>query len=67
MIGVKGTPSALFFSQTPGAKANLSEIMKQTLVKFGGKGGGAKDFAQGGGLPQDQLEAALKFVESILP
>jgi alanyl-tRNA synthetase len=67
LIGVKGTPSALFFSQTPGGKANLSDIMKQTLAKFRGKGGGAKDFAQGGGMPEDQLEAALKFAESLLP
>ena len=67
LIGVRGTPSALFFSQTPGGKANLSDLMKQTLAKFGGKGGGAKDFAQGGGLPEDQLEAALRFAESLLP
>ena len=67
LIGVKGTPCAVFFSQTPGGKANLSDIMKQTLAKFGGKGGGARDFAQGGGLPEDQLEAALKFAESLLP
>jgi len=67
LIGVKGTPSALYFSQTPGGKANLSDVMKQTLAKFGGKGGGAKDFAQGGGLPEDQLEGALKFAEGLLP
>ena len=67
LIAVKGTPSALFFSQTPGGKADLSDIMKRTLTKFGGKGGGARDFAQGGGLPEDQLEAALTFAESLLP
>lgn len=67
LIAVKGTPTALFFSQTPGGKANLSDLMKQTLAKFGGKGGGARDFAQGGGLPEVQLEAALQFAESLLP
>jgi alanyl-tRNA synthetase len=67
LIGVKGMPSALFFSQTPGGKANLSEVMKQALAKFGGKGGGSRDFAQGGGLAEDQLEAALSFAESLLP
>ncbi len=66
LIGVKGTPT-LFFSQTPGGKANLADIMKQTLAKFGGKGGGAKDFAQGGGLPEDQLPAALSFAAGLLP
>ena len=66
LIGVKGMPTTLFFSQTPGGKANLSDVMKQTLAKFGGKGGGTRDFAQGGGLPENQLEAALSFAESLL-
>jgi alanyl-tRNA synthetase len=67
LVGVKGAPSALFFSQTPGGKANLSDVMKQTVAKFGGKGGGTRDFAQGGGLPENQLAAALSFAESLLP
>jgi alanyl-tRNA synthetase len=67
LIGVKGMPSTLFFSQTPGGKANLADVMKQTLAKFGGKGGGARDFAQGGGMPENQLEAALSFAENLLP
>jgi alanyl-tRNA synthetase len=67
LIGVKGTPAALFFSQTPAGKANMSDLMKQTLAKFGGKGGGTRDFAQGGGLPENQLEAALHFAQSLLP
>ena len=67
LIGVKGVPAALFFSQTPGGNANLSEVMKKTLAKFGGKGGGTRDFAQGGGLPENQLGAALSFAETLLP
>ena len=67
LIGVEGAPTGLFFSQTPGGKANLSDVMKQTLAKFGGKGGGTRDFAQGGGLPENQLAAALSFAESLLP
>ena len=66
VIGVKGTPTAIFFAQNPGGKANLSDVIKQTLAKFGGKGGGARDFAQGGGLPEEQLEAAISFAESLL-
>jgi alanyl-tRNA synthetase len=45
----------------------MSDLMKQTLAKFGGKGGGTRDFAQGGGLPENQLEAALHFAQSLLP
>jgi alanyl-tRNA synthetase len=67
LLGIKGTPTALFFSQSAGGKANLSDVMKQTLAKFGGKGGGTRDFAQGGGLPENQLDPALQFAESLLP
>jgi alanyl-tRNA synthetase len=63
---VKGAPTALFFAQTPGGKANLSDVIKQAMAKFGGKGGGGHDFAQGGGVPENQLEAALSFAESLL-
>jgi alanyl-tRNA synthetase len=41
--------------------------MKQTLAKFGGRGGGTRDFAQAGGMPEDQLEAALSFADGLLP
>lgn len=66
LIGVKGTPTALFFAQSPAGKANVSEVMKKTLAQFGGKGGGTRDFAQGGGLPEDQVAAALSFAEGLL-
>ena len=66
LIGVKGTPTALFFAQPPGGKYNMADVLKQTLAKFGGRGGGARDFAQAGGLPEDQLKVALEFAESLL-
>jgi len=66
LIGVKGMPTKLFFSQSTGGRANLADLMKQTLAKFGGKGGGTRDFGQGGGLAEDQLEAALSFAEGLL-
>jgi len=66
LLGVRGKPAGLFFAQSPGGKPNLAEVLKQTLAKFGGKGGGAHDFAQGGGLREDQLEEALDFAESLL-
>jgi alanyl-tRNA synthetase len=66
LVAVKGNPTMLFFAQTAEGKANLSDVMKQTMAKFGGKGGGARDFAQGGGLPEDLLDAALSFAESLL-
>ena len=66
LLGVKGTPTALFFSQARGV-ADMASVLKQTVAKFGGKGGGTRDFAQGGGVSEDQLDAALSFAESLLP
>ncbi len=66
LIGVKGKPATLFFAQTPGSGAHMGNILKQTVAKLGGKGGGAQDFAQGGGLDEGRLEEALSLAESLL-
>jgi alanyl-tRNA synthetase len=66
LIGVKGRPATVFFLQSPEGKLSMAEILKQTLAKFGGKGGGSRDFAQGGGLPEEQLEEALRFAETVV-
>ena len=66
LIAVKGDPAALFFSQSPGGELDMGKILKETAVKFSGKGGGARDFAQGGGLKENCLEEALSFVETLL-
>ncbi len=66
LIGVKGEPAALFLAQSPGGPSDMGSILKQTVAKFGGKGGGTRDFAQGGGLDEARLEEALAFAESLL-
>ncbi len=66
LIGEKGDPAKLYFAQSAGGPANMGEILKQTVAKLGGKGGGARDFAQGGGLGEDKLEEALVVGESLL-
>ncbi len=66
LIGVKGKRAGLFFAQTPGGKADMVNVLKATLAEFGGKGGGARDFAQGGGLREERLEQALSFAENRL-
>ena len=67
LMGVKGKPATLLFLQSADGNLSMAEILKQVLAKFGGKGGGSKDFAQGGGLPEEDLEAALGWAESLLP
>ena len=64
--GVKGSSTALFFAQSAGGTADMSALLRQTVATFGGKGGGTRDFAQGGGVAEEKLEEALALAESLL-
>jgi len=64
LIGVKGNPTSLYFSQSAGGKRDMGALLKQSVAKFGGKGGGERDFAQGGGVAEDRLEELLSFAEA---
>ena len=41
-------PPGLVFAQTPGGSADMGAVLKQVLFAVGGRGGGGRDFAQGG-------------------
>jgi alanyl-tRNA synthetase len=41
-------PPGLVFAQTPGGSADMGALLKQVLATVGGRGGGTRDFAQGG-------------------
>ncbi len=52
-----GSPG-LIFAQSPGGAADMGALLKQVLAGVGGRGGGSRDFAQGGvpaGSDIDQL------------
>jgi alanyl-tRNA synthetase len=66
LLAVKGSASKLFFAQAPGGTSEMSSVLKQTVGKFGGKGGGGRDFAQGGGLEESRLEEALAYAEALV-
>lgn len=66
LMGVKGKPAALFFAQSAGGPHDMGAILKRTLARVGGKGGGARDFAQGGGLDENKLEDALAIAEELV-
>jgi alanyl-tRNA synthetase len=66
LLAAKGQPTKVFFAQTPGGTLDIGNILKQTLAKFGGKGGGGHDFAQGGGLEESRLEEALAYAEALI-
>src|SRR5271157_1534110 len=41
-------PAGIVFAQTPGGPADMGGLLKQVLSPVGGRGGGTRDFAQGG-------------------
>jgi len=52
------SPPGLIFAQSPGQTADMGALLRETLLSVGGRGGGSKDFAQGGvpaGLNLEQL------------
>jgi alanyl-tRNA synthetase len=66
LIGEAGNPAKLYFAQTAGGPHDMGAILRQTVAQAGGKGGGARDFAQGGGLSEPKLEEALAYAEGLL-
>jgi len=63
LVGVRGSPAKLYFAQSTGGPSDLGALLKQVVGRVGGKGGGTRDFAQGGGLDESRLEEALEEAE----
>ena len=66
LLGVAGNPAMLVYAQTPGAAADMGEILRETVARDGGKGGGARNYAQGRGLDESRLDEALEFAVALL-
>jgi alanyl-tRNA synthetase len=47
------------FAQTKGGSSDMGALLRETLKEFGGKGGGAKDFAQGSASDLSKAEQIL--------
>lgn len=66
LLATTSPQPALVFAQSPGQSSDLGARMKEILGKFGGRGGGSKDMAQGG-LPDASLvEAAMADAKAVL-
>jgi alanyl-tRNA synthetase len=57
---------ALVFAQSPGLPFDMAMLMKETMAKLGGRGGGSKDMAQGGVPTAEGIEAALSNVAALI-
>jgi len=68
LLATRSAAVALVFAQTPGLPADMNALLRQSLQKHGGKGGGSRDFAQGsvpaGASPEDLLAEAAQFLRS---
>jgi alanyl-tRNA synthetase len=53
-------PPGLVFAQSPAGTADMGALLKQVLATVAGRGGGSRDFAQGGVPPGSDLEQLLK-------
>ena len=53
-------PPGLVFAQSAGGAFNVGALLKETLASVGGRGGGSRDFAQGGVPAGCDLEQILR-------
>lgn len=56
----------LVFARAADVQADTNALLKAACERLGGRGGGKPDFAQGGGVKVDELEAALAAARAAL-
>ncbi len=66
MIGARVNPAGIILAQAQDGSADMASILRQALAQVGGKSGGARNYAQGGGMPESRLEEALQIAERLL-
>ena len=66
LIGTTSPQPSIVFAQSVGQPYDMGLLMKSAVSKFGGRGGGGKDMAQGGLPSADGIQAALTHASSSL-
>ncbi|HTA47912.1 MAG TPA: alanine--tRNA ligase-related protein [Verrucomicrobiae bacterium] len=59
LLATESPQPALVFAQSAGQPHDMGALLKETMAKLGGRGGGSKDLAQGGAPNSEGLAAAL--------
>jgi len=67
LLGTISPQPSLVFAQSAGQPNDVGALMKETVAKFGGRGGGSKDMAQAGLPSPDSVQAALMAAAALLP
>jgi alanyl-tRNA synthetase len=60
LLATTSPQQSVVFAQSAGQPYDMGALMKQTLSKVGGRGGGSKDMAQGGVPNANGIDSALK-------
>jgi alanyl-tRNA synthetase len=66
LLATTSPEPSLVFAQSAGQPFDMGALMKETMTKTGGRGGGSKDLAQGGIPNGDGIEASLHAVAATL-
>jgi alanyl-tRNA synthetase len=66
LVGTTSPQPSLVFAQSAGQANDMGALMKVTMSRFGGRGGGSKDLAQGGLPTAEGIQAALTNASSSL-
>jgi alanyl-tRNA synthetase len=59
LLATTSPQPALVFAQSAGQPSDMGALLKETMAKLGGRGGGSKDMAQGGAPTANGIDAAL--------
>jgi alanyl-tRNA synthetase len=59
LLAASGEQVSLVFAQSRGMPFDMGALLKETLGKLGGRGGGSKDMAQGGAPSNEGMEEQL--------
>ena len=66
LLADEGDQLRIVFARSGDSTVDVSRLLKTTLEKFGGRGGGRPNLAQGGGLIAETPEAVLNFASDHL-
>jgi alanyl-tRNA synthetase len=66
LLATTSPQPSLVFAQSAGQPFDMGALMKETMAKLGGRGGGSKDLAQGGMPNADGIDATLNAIAAML-
>jgi alanyl-tRNA synthetase len=66
LLADEGDQLRVVFSRSADAAADMNAVLKKTLDRFGGRGGGRPNLAQGGGLVAESASAVLRFAAELV-